>query len=119
MPIYLYECPKCGEYETHQSIHDPAHTRCINSGCSKPVKRLLVPVSILAYTPVGEKAKRAEARTYRQNKAIAEGLANGTMLAPDEVPNSQRDTVVGDKQSRESVRQFNEFYQTAKENKRK
>lgn len=29
MPVYEYECPRCGTFEVEQKISDPPLTRCI------------------------------------------------------------------------------------------
>lgn len=39
MPIYEYECPKCGVFEEIQKITDEALTKCPK--CGKDVKRLV------------------------------------------------------------------------------
>lgn len=116
MPIYLYECHVCGEYETEQGINEPAYTKCIVDGCTEPVRKLIAPVSICipkehrAATYAGREGDKVVARQYRENKRVAEGLANGTMTPPDD-----RDTT-GDLQPREFTSQFNSMYETAKQN---
>jgi putative FmdB family regulatory protein len=40
MPIYDYECAKCGRYEVSQRITEPALTKCEKCG-SKRVQRLI------------------------------------------------------------------------------
>ncbi len=37
MPIYIYECKTCGEFEEHQSMSAPVLERCPT--CEGPVKR--------------------------------------------------------------------------------
>jgi len=39
MPIYEYECPKCGAFEHSQSIHDRPLHKCPN--CRRKVQRLI------------------------------------------------------------------------------
>ncbi len=39
MPIYEYECGKCGVFETSQRINDPALTKCPT--CKRKVRRLI------------------------------------------------------------------------------
>jgi putative FmdB family regulatory protein len=39
MPIYEYECAKCGSFEHTQSIHDSPLTRCPT--CRRKVQRLI------------------------------------------------------------------------------
>ena len=65
-------------------------------------------LAIHAYTLTGEKLARHEARTYRTNKEVAEGLAKGTYDPP------QGRDVAGDKQSRESITQMNRLYEAKK-----
>lgn len=120
MPIYLYECPSCGVFEFEQSINDEPLTTCPQEGfdsfdiCWKPVKKLIAPVAICipkehkAVTYAGREGDRVVRRHYKENKAVAEGLAKGTMMPPPD-----RD-VAGDKQTRESIAQFNSFYEKAK-----
>ena len=114
MPIYLYECRECGEYETEQSIHEPPLQTCIVDGCNEPVRRLISQVAICipkehkAVTYAGREGERVNRRHFRENKAVAEGLANGTMMPP-----ADRD-VAGDKQTRESIAQLNSMYESAK-----
>lgn len=38
MPIYVYECEKCGQFEEQQSIHDSALIRCPK--CGEEVRRI-------------------------------------------------------------------------------
>lgn len=39
MPIYVYECPRCGEFEEQQSMSAPALERCPT--CDEPVRKLI------------------------------------------------------------------------------
>lgn len=39
MPIYEYDCPKCGRFEKNQRITEPALARC--ERCSCRVQRLI------------------------------------------------------------------------------
>ncbi|MFN2427483.1 MAG: FmdB family zinc ribbon protein [Candidatus Binatia bacterium] len=39
MPIYEYECPKCGEFEQRQSLSDPVLKRCPT--CKAKVTKLI------------------------------------------------------------------------------
>lgn len=105
MPVYLYECPECGEFEVSQAVEDAPLSRC---ECGEPVRKLIAPVAIHAFTPVGAEAEKIERRTYRTNKETAEGLARGTHMPP-----ADRD-VCGDLQSRSSIAQFNSMYDHAK-----
>lgn len=41
MPIYEYECPKCGEFEHRQSLNDPTLTRC--PACKAKVVKIISP----------------------------------------------------------------------------
>lgn len=65
--------------------------------------------AIHAFTMTGDKLHKHEERSYRTNKRTAEMLAKGSGYVPD-----NRDAT-GDKQSRESVNQFNRMYSDAKE----
>ena len=71
--------------------------------------RIVFDGGIHAYTLTGDKLHKHEHRAYRTNKEIAEGLAAGTMRPPE-----GRDTT-GDKQSRESVNQFNRMLKEKKD----
>jgi len=103
MPVYLFECD--GEIIERSFGVDECPTEIVEG---KVYKKILAPVAIHAYTPVGEKARRAEERQYRINKQVAEGLAKGTHREPDD-----RD-VCGDRQSRTSIAQFNDIYDHAR-----
>jgi putative FmdB family regulatory protein len=111
VPLYEYECGACGVFEATHSIHDEPLALC---GCGEPVKRIITTCNVLigaehrAVTNAGPEGDKRAHRHHRVNKEVAEGLAKGTMNPPDDRP------VAGDKQTRESVRQFNEMYQTAK-----
>jgi putative FmdB family regulatory protein len=39
MPIYEYECPKCGEFEHRQSLNDPTLKRCPT--CKAKVNKII------------------------------------------------------------------------------
>jgi putative FmdB family regulatory protein len=39
MPIYEYDCPKCGEFEYRQSMSDPALKKC--PSCRSKVTKLM------------------------------------------------------------------------------
>jgi putative FmdB family regulatory protein len=39
MPTYVYECPRCGEFELRHSISEPARERCPT--CGAAVRRLI------------------------------------------------------------------------------
>lgn len=39
MPIYEYECPECGIFETMQGIKEPPLTVCAT--CQRPVRRVI------------------------------------------------------------------------------
>ena len=67
-----------------------------------------VPEQHKAITYAGREGDRRVARHYRQNKRVAEGLANGSMMPPE-----GRD-VAGDKQPREFIAQLNSMYDSAK-----
>lgn len=111
MPVYLYECALCGEFEVEMSISDPPLESC---GCGEPVRKLLAPVQFCvpehmrASTFSGSEGERRLKRQVRTNNEIAKGLANGTMDPP-----SDRD-VFGEAQTRESKNQFNRIYEKAK-----
>jgi putative FmdB family regulatory protein len=51
MPVYLYSCKKCGEFETMQSINDPPLEECPTcikkKGKSKKPKRLIGSTSFI------------------------------------------------------------------------
>jgi len=39
MPTYVYECPRCGEFEEQQAISEPALQRCPT--CGDVVRRVI------------------------------------------------------------------------------
>jgi putative FmdB family regulatory protein len=39
MPTYVYECPRCGEFEERQSISEPPRERCPT--CGAAVQRVI------------------------------------------------------------------------------
>ena len=39
MPIYEYDCEKCGRFEVLQKMSDPALEKC--EACGKPVQKLV------------------------------------------------------------------------------
>ena len=43
MPIYEYECPKCGTIEIFQGIRDDHITKCTTEKCKCKIKRVLSP----------------------------------------------------------------------------
>ncbi len=45
MPIYEYQCPKCGTFETTQRITEPALKRCPT--CKSKVERMLSRTSFI------------------------------------------------------------------------
>ena len=45
MPVYVYQCPTCGQFEQRQSFHDPALETCPT--CGQPVRRLIRPAPIV------------------------------------------------------------------------
>ncbi len=45
MPIYEYDCPKCGRFEKHQRITEPALGRCEH--CGRKVQRLISNTSFM------------------------------------------------------------------------
>jgi len=45
MPLYVYSCEACGEFEQKQPITDEALTECIF--CRRPVTRVPQPVGIM------------------------------------------------------------------------
>ena len=96
MPIYVYECP-CGQWETLQSHTEPAIGKCANG---HPARRIISQVGLISTTNP-EQESRKEARYYRTNKEVVNGLVNGTMNPPED-----RD-VAGDKMPRSAVAQLN------------
>ena len=48
MPIYEYECTKCGcRFEVRQDFDDEPITQCQNNGCDGLVRRVFSPPSII------------------------------------------------------------------------
>ena len=45
MPVYVYQCPTCGQFEQRQSFNDPALQTCPT--CGQPVRRLIRPAPIV------------------------------------------------------------------------
>lgn len=98
MPVYWFESKDGELLELSLPISD-SRQRVRQNG--KTYRRILAPVAIHAYTPVGNEAEVLERRHYRENKAVAEGIANGTMREADDRG------IAGDKQPRSSVSQLN------------
>ena len=49
MPIYEYECPKCGRFQVQQKIKDPVLTKnpeCCDKDCPNKAVRILSPVAV-------------------------------------------------------------------------
>jgi putative FmdB family regulatory protein len=44
LPLYEYECPKCGVFERMQKFSDPVLSTCPT--CDRPVEKLLSPPAI-------------------------------------------------------------------------
>jgi putative FmdB family regulatory protein len=48
MPIYEYECRKCGHrFDVMQSYTDPAVTSCRRDGCRGKVRKVLSPPTVI------------------------------------------------------------------------
>lgn len=48
MPIYEYECKKCGcHFEVRQDFDDEPVTECKNDGCKGPAHRVFSPPTII------------------------------------------------------------------------
>ncbi len=48
MPIYEYECEKCGyRFEVRQDFDDEPLTECRNDGCEGPAHRVFSPPTII------------------------------------------------------------------------
>ena len=48
MPIYEYECRKCGcRFDVMRSFSDPPVTKCENNGCRGKVRKVISPPAIV------------------------------------------------------------------------
>ena len=83
MPVYEYECGKCGVFEVSQRIIDPALTKCPT--CRRKVRRLISSTSfqlkgsgwyVTDYARGGGK-KGAEGESKSESKAGAPSEAKG------------------------------------------
>ncbi len=92
MPIYEYDCPKCGRFDALQKMSDPVLRK--HEVCGSPVKRLMSASAFAfkgsgfyitdyngrnsaAITGRGEKAeKKADAKDAKAEKPKADGKAD-------------------------------------------
>lgn len=107
MPIYCYECDTCGPFEELQDMNDAPLTVCAKG---HPAKRVIAPVGFVTTTNPDQENRIAH-RHYRQNKRIAQGLADGSMMPPAE------GDVNSKYQPRSSVAQFNSMLDHARKMK--
>ena len=61
MPIYVYECPRCGEFEEHQPMSATALERCPT--CGEPVRKLIAGGTGVFVKGRGAGAARCERET--------------------------------------------------------
>lgn len=61
MPIYVYECVRCGEFEEQQSISAPALEHCPT--CGEPVRKLIAGGTSVVVKGRGAEAARCERET--------------------------------------------------------
>ena len=48
MPIYEYECRKCGHrFDVMQSFSDPPRTTCDSNGCRGKVRKVISPPAVI------------------------------------------------------------------------
>ena len=71
MPMYEYECAKCGRYDVSQRITEPALTKCDRCG-SREVQRL---ISRTAFTLKGGGWYREGYSSGSQTKSKSKGSA--------------------------------------------
>ena len=88
MPIYEYQCPKCGTFETTQRITEPALKRCPT--CKSKVERIISATSFVLkgsgwyatdYARSGS-AKSADASSSKPSEPASNG-ANGSSASSD------------------------------------
>lgn len=89
MPIYEYECPKCGVFEATQRITDDPLRRC--PSCRGKVRKLISSTSFQLkgsgwyVTDFREGAKKAD-KTEAKGDVKTEAKADGTAAAPAPAP---------------------------------
>ena len=90
MPLYEYECPKCGErIEILQRISDPRHTHCPK--CSGEMRKLISPPAIqfkgsgfykTDYAKSDAKAEsKSESKTESKTESKSDGKSSSTEKA--------------------------------------
>ena len=84
MPIYEYECGKCGVFEHSQRIVDPALTKCPT--CRRKVRRLISNTSfqlkgsgwyVTDYARGGKKGEKSGDSAGGESKTEAKGDSSG------------------------------------------
>jgi putative FmdB family regulatory protein len=95
MPIYEYQCPKCGTFETTQRITEPALKRCPT--CKSKVERIISATSFVLkgsgwyatdYARSGS-AKSADASGNKPSESASNG-ANGSPASSDASSSSDK-----------------------------
>jgi putative FmdB family regulatory protein len=61
MPTYVYECPRCGEFEVRHSISEPARERCPT--CGDTVQRVIAGGTTLIIKGRGATTSQCEKET--------------------------------------------------------
>lgn len=108
MPIYVYECPKCGEFELEQRITDQALTQC--GYCDSPVKRIItrvgfvIPAYMRAPGSVGSSAASCDNQArylasdqHKADRAQSERIYDRTEAAKDDLQKHLRQELAPEK----------------------
>lgn len=74
MPIYEYDCSKCGIFEYRQSFSDPALERCPT--CGGPVKRIISRNVNVIYKAPGFYVSDHRSADYRAKASQDSGSSN-------------------------------------------
>jgi len=90
MPIYEYECPKCGAFEHSQSIHDRPLHKCPK--CRRKVQRLISATSFQlkgggwyaqGYEKGGNSTAKATSTTIADSKKSEKPAASTSSTSGD------------------------------------
>jgi len=97
MPIYEYQCPKCGTFETTQRITEPALKRCPT--CKSKVERIISATSFVLkgsgwyatdYARSGS-SKSAEVSGNKPAESASNG-ANGSSTSSESLGSPEKST---------------------------
>ena len=88
MPIYEYECEKCGcRFEVRHSFRDEPEVKCSTGGCNGPLHRVFSPPAIIFkgsgfhvndYGPTGKKKPAPPESSPTESEKPAEVTKTGS-----------------------------------------